>query len=188
MADSKVNEDDLTIEPEGSEDRADTTAQAQTEEEVAEIDPLIAARQEVGELKEKYLRLYAEFENFRKRTSKERLELISSANAGLLKALLPVADDFERAIASLSAITSEELAPVKEGIDLVHAKFFRTLEGEGLKPMEAKGEVFNPDFHESVAQFPAPEEERKGKIIEVLEKGYYLNDKVIRYAKVVVGV
>lgn len=186
-----MNEEDLTTEPSGAGDLTDSKSEAPGEQELenkaGEADPLDEARQEVGELKEKYLRLYAEFENFRKRTSKEKIELISNANAGLLKLLLPVLDDFERARASFEG-HGPETDPLKEGVELIYHKFLRTLEGEGLKPMEAKGEVFNADFHESVAQFPAAGEDQKGKIIEVLEKGYYLNDKVIRYAKVVVGV
>lgn len=192
MAESTVKEEDLSTEPTGSEDTTDSTSEQEEvvegQEDVVEVDPLIAAKQEIGELKEKYLRLYAEFENFRKRTSRERIELISTANANVLKSLLPVLDDFERAIASFANIEGEVEQTMKEGVELIYAKFARTLEAEGLKPMEAKGEVFNPDIHESVAQFPATDEDQKGKIIEVLEKGYYLNDKVIRYAKVVVGV
>ena len=173
-----------------SEDITDNTSEDVGEEgsEAGETDPLEDAKQEIGELKDKYLRLYAEFENFRKRTSKEKIELISAANAGLLKSLLPVLDDFERAVAAFEGHSGPEIDPLREGVELIYSKFFRTLESEGLKPMEAKGETFNADFHESVAQFPAADDAQKGKIIEVLEKGYYLNDKVIRYAKVVVGV
>lgn len=191
MAENKENEEELTSGASGQGDISDSKSDQQGgdpgEGKDAAADPLDEARQEIGELKDKYLRLYAEFENFRRRTSKEKIELISTANAGLLKALLPILDDFERARASFEG-HGPEVEPLKEGVDLIYSKFLRTLESEGLRPMEAQGETFNADFHESVVQFPAADEKQKGKIIEVLEKGYYLNDKVIRYAKVVVGV
>ncbi|GAB3760907.1 nucleotide exchange factor GrpE [Spirosoma pomorum] len=143
------------------------------------------ANRELAELKDKYLRLYADFENFRRRTAKEKLELISNANEGLLQALIPVVDDFERAMQSIDK--TDDIAAVKEGVSLIYAKLFKTLENKGLKPMVSKGEPFNADLHESVTQFPAPSEDMKGKVIDEVEKGYYLNDKVIRFAKVIVG-
>lgn len=141
--------------------------------------------QEIAELKDKYLRLYADFENFRRRTAKEKLDLIANANEGMLVALLPVVDDFERAMQSLE--TTSDVAALKEGVSLIYNKLFRTLEAKGLKPMTSKGEGFNADLHESVTQFPAPSDDLKGKVIDEVEKGYYLNDKVIRFAKVIVG-
>ncbi|GAB3545817.1 nucleotide exchange factor GrpE [Spirosoma fluminis] len=143
------------------------------------------ANRELAELKDKYLRLYADFENFRRRTAKEKLELISNANEGLLQALIPVVDDFERAMQSMEQ--AEDVAALKEGVALIYTKLFKTLEGKGLKPMTSKGEPFNADLHESVTQFPAPSDDLKGKVIDEVEKGYYLNDKVIRFAKVIVG-
>ncbi|CCH01104.1 GrpE protein [Fibrella aestuarina BUZ 2] len=140
---------------------------------------------ELAELKDKYLRLYADFENFRRRTAKEKLDLIANANEGLLVSLLPVVDDFERAMQSIG--TSADPAAALEGIKLIHNKFVKTLEGKGLKPMTSKGEPFNADLHESVTQFPAPSDDLKGKVIDEVERGYLLNDKVIRYAKVIVG-
>ena len=140
---------------------------------------------ELAELKDKYLRLYADFENFRRRTAKEKLELISNANEGVLKALIPVVDDFERAMQSIE--NTDDVAAVKEGVSLIYTKLFKTLEGKGLKPMVSKGEPFDADLHESVTQFPAPSDDLKGKVIDEIEKGYYLNDKVIRFAKVIVG-
>jgi molecular chaperone GrpE len=140
---------------------------------------------ELAELKDKYLRLYADFENFRRRTAKEKLELISNANEGLLQALIPVVDDFERAMQSIDK--TDDIAAVKEGVSLIYTKLFKTLENKGLKPMVSKGEPFNADLHESVTQFPAPSDDMKGKVIDEVEKGYYLNDKVIRFAKVIVG-
>ncbi|QKZ14048.1 nucleotide exchange factor GrpE [Spirosoma sp. KUDC1026] len=144
-----------------------------------------ATSRELAELKDKYLRLYADFENFRRRTAKEKLELISNANEGLLQALIPVVDDFERAMQSIDK--TDDVTAVKEGVSLIYNKLFKTLETKGLKPMVSKGEPFNADLHESVTQFPAPSEDMKGKVIDEVEKGYYLNDKVIRFAKVIVG-
>lgn len=144
-----------------------------------------AAAQEIGELKEKYLRLYADFENFRRRTAREKLDLINTASEGMLVALLPVVDDFDRAMQSLEA--TADLTALKEGVSLIHNKLTRTLESKGLKPMVAKGQPFNADLHESVTQFPAPTEDLKGKVIDEVERGYLLNEKVIRFAKVIVG-
>ena len=140
---------------------------------------------EVAALKDKYLRLYSEFENFRRRTAKERLDLIKTANEDLLRALLPVLDDFERASKSIE--TASDLQAVKDGVKLIHEKFYKILENRGLKSMECLGQDLDPELHEAVAQIPAPSEETKGKIIDELERGYYLNDKVIRFAKVVTG-
>lgn len=140
---------------------------------------------ELAELKDKYLRLYADFENFRRRTAKEKLDMINSANEGLLKSLIPVIDDFERAKQSMDS--TDDITAVKEGVDLIYTKFAKTLEAKGLKPMVSKGEPFDADLHESITQFPAPSPELKGKVIDEVEKGYYLNDKVIRFAKVIVG-
>lgn len=140
---------------------------------------------ELAELKDKYLRLYADFENFRRRTAKEKLDMINSANEGLLKSLIPVIDDFERAKQSMD--NTDDITAVKEGVDLIYTKFTKTLEAKGLKPMVSKGEPFDADLHESITQFPAPSPELKGKVIDEVEKGYYLNDKVIRFAKVIVG-
>jgi molecular chaperone GrpE len=148
-------------------------------------DPLDAAKAEVAELKDKYLRLYADFENFRRRTAKEKLEMISGASADVVKTILPIVDDFERAKVSMDSSTDVEA--LKEGVDLIYNKLFKTLESKGLKAMVSKGEAFDAEIHESIAQFPAPSEDLKGKVIDEIEKGYYLNDKVIRYAKVIVG-
>ena len=163
-----------------AEEEAQTAANLKNETDTGN-----QAAQELAELKDKYLRLYADFENFRRRTAKEKLELIANANEGLLVALLPAVDDFERAMQSLE--TTSDVAALKEGVSLIYNKLFRTLESKGLKPMTSKGEVFNADLHESVTQFPAPSDDLKGKVIDEVEKGYYLNDKVIRFAKVIVG-
>lgn len=138
-----------------------------------------------NDLNNRFLRLYAEFENFRKRTNKERLDIINNANADLLKDMIPVIDDFERAITNNEG--SEDAVAIKEGFSLIYNKYKGILQTKGLKPMEAKGEVFDPEVHEAVANMPTEDKELKGKIIDDLEKGYFLNEKVLRYAKVVVG-
>jgi molecular chaperone GrpE len=155
------------------------------ETEVIEKDPVDVLKSEIAELKDKYLRLYADFENFRRRTAKEKLEMISGASAEVVKAILPIVDDFERAKVSFES--SKEVDALKEGVDLIYTKLYKTLESKGLKPMNSKGEVFDADLHESIAQFPAPDETQKGKVIDEIEKGYFLHDKVIRYAKVIIG-
>ncbi|GGH38171.1 protein GrpE [Dyadobacter endophyticus] len=153
--------------------------------EAPKADPLDAAKAEIAELKDKYLRLYADFENFRRRTAKEKLEMISGASADTVKLILPIVDDFERAKVSFDSST--EIDALKEGVDLIYTKLYKALESKGLKAMESKGADFDAEIHESIAQFPAPSEDLKGKVIDEIEKGYYLNDKVIRYAKVIVG-
>ena len=137
------------------------------------------------ELKEKYLRLYSEFENYRRRTAKERLELIKTASEDVLKELLPVLDDFERAI---KAEEKESGETSDEGKRLIYSKLVKVLSSKGLTPMEdLVGKVFDADMHEAITQIPAPSEELKGKIVDVVERGYLLGDKVVRYAKVVIG-
>jgi molecular chaperone GrpE len=143
------------------------------------------AEEKYAELNDRFLRLYAEFENFRRRSNKERLEVISSANAGLLKDLLPVLDDFDRAIINNVEVTDIDV--VKEGFGLIQHKFKSILDSKGLKEMNAKGETFDSELHEAIANIPVTEDDQKGKVIEDVERGYYLNDKVIRFAKVVVG-
>jgi molecular chaperone GrpE len=149
-------------------------------EEAAEMDAADAVQVE----RDKYLRLYSEFENFRRRTTKERLEMMQNASKDLMVELLPIVDDMERALKAMQK--SGDSAAV-EGMELIFKKLYGTLEKKGLKPMNAQGEVFDPEIHEAVTQFDAPTEDMKGKVIDELEKGYFLNDKVIRFAKVVVG-
>lgn len=138
---------------------------------------------EVVELKDKYLRLQADLENMRKRHARERIDLIHGASNDLIKELLPVLDDFERAIAHEEQKGSEQL----EGLNLIYNKFKRTLEGKGLKAMDAMHQPFDTEFHEAITNIPAPSEDLKGKVVDVTEKGYFIQDTVIRYAKVVVG-
>lgn len=137
------------------------------------------------EMQDRYLRLHAEFDNYRKRTNKERIEIVSTANAGILKDLIPILDDFDRATTFND--TATEIESLKEGFSLIHNKYKGILESKGLKPMASKGEVFDSELHEAIANIPAESEDMKGKIIDDVEKGYTLHDKVVRFAKVVVG-
>lgn len=139
--------------------------------------------EKLAETNDKYVRLYSEYENYRKRTTTEKAELIINGSKDTIKAILPVVDDLERA---LQAMSDEESA--KEGVQLIYNKLMNILGQKGLKPIEAKGEKFDESLHEAVTQFPAADEEQKGKVVDVVEKGYYLNDKVLRYAKVVVAI
>lgn len=145
----------------------------------------LALQKEIEELKDKYLRLVADFDNFRKRNAKERLELIQTASKDVLNSLLPVLDDCERAEKQLE--NAQDVQALKEGIILVFNKLRSTLHARGLRPMDSKGSDFNPEFHEAITEVPAPTEDLKGKVMDEVEKGYYLNDKIIRFAKVVVG-
>jgi molecular chaperone GrpE len=150
----------------------------------AQPDPLKKLQDELAEAKDKYVRLYAEFDNFRRRSAKEKLEMIQSANEQLLKSMLSVTDDFERAEKSFQDKNDKEA----EGFFLIQNKFKKILEQYSVKAMEFGKETdFNPDLHEAITQIPAPSEKLKGKVVDVVEKGYLLNDKVIRFAKVVVG-
>lgn len=152
-----------------------TSTESENKEETAEV------KDELSEMKEKYLRLYSDFENFRKRTAKEKIDLIQGASAQLIVELLPVMDDYERALANAPK------GEISEGTQLIFNRFDSILLATGLKELPAKGVVFNADLHDCITQFPAPTEDEKGKVVEVIEKGYTLNEKVIRFAKVVVG-
>lgn len=164
---------------------SDVPGTAYMNEEVsndAEIEKLQA---EVSELKDKYLRQAAEFDNFRKRNAKERLELIQTAGKDIVTSLLDVLDDSERAQRQLE--TSNDLAAIKQGVGLVFNKLKNVLQSKGLKVMETVHTEFNPDLHEAITDIPAPTPELEGKVLDEVQKGYYLNDKIIRFAKVVVG-
>lgn len=162
------------------------TLEDQSPEQEAQVDAKeLSPEEKYAELNDRFLRLYAEFENFRRRTSKERVDMIASANSGTLKDLLPILDDFERAISNNANLSDIEI--LKEGFSLIFNKFKSTLEAKGLKQMEAKGKPFDADLHEAIANLPVEDQAQKGVVIDDVEKGYYLNDKVIRFAKVVVG-
>ena len=156
------------------------------EEKPADVQPdeKEQLKKEADELKDKYLRLYSEFENFRRRTAKERMDLVKTANEDLLISLLPVVDDFERGIKSINE--SSDIKSLTEGINLIYHKLYKTLEGKGLKPMESIGQEFNSELHEAISQTPVSDD-MKGKVVAEVEKGFYLQDKVIRFAKVVIG-
>ena len=143
------------------------------------------AESELLELKDKHIRLQAEFDNYRKRTLKERMELLKTASESLLISILPVIDDFDRAVQTLDLV--EEDSHLKDGVMLIYNKFQDFLKQNGVKEIEAKDQSFDTDLHEAITKFPAPSEDLKGKIIDVVQKGYYLNDKVIRHSKVVIG-
>ncbi len=168
-----------TVAEESTEEKVEESAEAElSAEEKLEI--------ELAEAKDKYLRLYSEFENFRRRNAKERIELIKTASSDLMVELLPTIDDFERA--KKANENQDDIEAVKEGFGLISSKLMKTLEAKGLKLMETeKGTAFDADLHEAVTQFPVEEEDLKGKIIDTVEKGYYLGDRVIRFAKVVIG-
>jgi len=141
--------------------------------------------QELGEMKDKYLRIFAEFDNYRKRTNKERVSLIKLASKDAINALLPAVDDFSRAIKVGEENEKEQSIP--EGIIYVYKKLMKGLEQQGVRVMESTGTDFDPELHEALTKIPAPTDDLKGKVIDTIEQGYYLNDKIIRYAKVVVG-
>lgn len=153
-----------------------------SEETISELDQLTS---ELNDSKDKHLRLYAEFENFKKRTVKEKLELMKNAAQDTISNLLPVLDDFDRAKLSAEDDGTEEV--FSEGVTLVYNKLHSTLSNMGVTAMESTGEVFDPELHEAVTEIPAPDESMKGKIVDTVLTGYYLNDKIIRHAKVVVG-
>ena len=178
----------MSVEEKNKKAEANEAEKVKTEKKKKKDDGL---QQKVDELTDKlakekddYVRLMAEFETFRRRSAEEKLNLVSSAAADTIKGLLPVLDDCERAIQILES-SSDEAA--KEGTSLIYTKLIEYLKTRGLEAIKAKGEEFDTDFHEAVTQFPAPSEELKGKVIDVVQTGYTLNGKVIRYAKVVVG-
>ncbi len=159
-----------------------TEDQDTTKDEAIPIEELEA---QVAELKDKYLRQVAEFDNYRKRTLKEKTELILNGGEKVLTALLPVLDDFERAQESFKK--SSDVEALREGVTLIFEKLVKTLESQGLKPIDAVGQDFNTDFHEAIAMIPAPNDDDKGKVIDCIQTGYMLNEKVIRHAKVAIG-
>lgn len=169
--------------PKNEEQVQEPVTEGQEQEATESKEPSMEDR--YAELNEKYIRIHAEFDNYRKRTNKEKVDLISTANAGVLKELLPVLDDFERAIANNE--NADNIESVKEGFTLIFNKLKHITESKGLKAMEVIGEPFDSEVHEAIANIPAPKKKDKGKVLDAVEKGYYLNDKVIRYAKVVVG-
>ncbi|MFW5699285.1 MAG: nucleotide exchange factor GrpE [Bacteroidota bacterium] len=161
------------------------TDNKQEEDKVKEVDPLEELQLKLSESQDKYMRLSAEFDNYRKRTLREKADLLKSAGEQLLVSLLPVVDDFERGMATIS--DAKDIKAVKDGVELIYSKFTDFLKQNGVHEIKAVDEEFDTDLHEAVTKIPAPNEDQKGKIVDVIQKGYKLNDKVIRFAKVVVG-
>ena len=166
--------------PNTAEEEVTAEEEAPDSKGQAEAEPSLSEEEEAW--RDKYLRLYAEFDNFRKRTMRERADLVLSAGRDLTEAMLPVLDDFERAAAA-----EQEPEQVREGYQLIGQKMRGILEARGLQRMEAKGNAFDTDLHEAITQIPAPTEDLKGKVVDVVEPGYKLHDSVLRFAKVVVG-
>ena len=186
----KVKEEELNVEEtlnnaeEQPQDEQAENAVPMTHEEELEKE-LETAQETIEEQKDKYLRLSAEFDNYRKRTMKEKAELILNGGEKSLSSILPVVDDFERAIKTME--TATDVQAVKEGVELIYNKFMATLAQNGVKVIETKDQPLNTDDHEAIAVIPAPSEAQKGKILDCVQTGYTLNDKVLRHAKVVVG-
>lgn len=178
-----VEETKDTAEEQPQNDQAEETAPLTHEEQLEK--ELEDAQAIIEEQKDKYLRLSAEFDNYRKRTMKEKAELILNGGEKSISSILPVIDDFERAIKTME--TAKDVKAVKEGIELIYNKFMATLAQNGVKVIETKDQPLDTDYHEAIAVIPAPSEEQKGKILDCVQTGYTLNDKVIRHAKVVVG-
>lgn len=186
----KVREEELNIEDtqhtaeeQVSNEPTEETAPLTAEEQLAK--ELEQAQADIEEQKDKYLRLSAEFDNYRKRTMKEKAELILNGGEKSISSILPILDDFERAIATMEKAT--DVTAVKEGVELIYNKFMAVMGQNGVKMIETKDQVLNTDYHDAIAVVPAPSEELKGKILDCVQNGYTLNDKVIRHSKVVVG-
>lgn len=163
---------------------AEAQQETQVEEETLTVEEKL--QEEIKQEKDKFLRIFAEFENYKKRTSKERIELFKTASQDVMVSMLPVLDDFERALTHIE--DDKEAEELRKGVLLIYQKLINTLEQKGLKVVEVeKGDVFNADNHEAITQVPAPTDDMKGKIIDVIEKGYVLGEKVIRFPKVVIG-
>ena len=176
----KLNEEQVQEEA-PQEVETEETEEKEAEEEKKEP----TTEEKLAELQDRYLRLSAEYDNFRKRTLKEKIDLQKSANENLLNALLPVADDFDRALQSMDE--TKEIDAVKEGLNLIYGKFNGFLSQQGIREIESINKAFDTDLHEAITKIPAPSKKLKGKVVDVVQKGYFLNEKVLRFAKVVIG-
>jgi len=187
MAKEKVATEDPNVEVNESENEAENSSAQENEVNEPTIeDKLAEAKEALASAKDQNLRLYAEFENFKRRNAKERLELMSSANIETMQALLPVVDDFERALKNIEK--NEENAPLFEGVELIYSKLTETLKQKGLKAMESSvGQTFDVETMEAITRIPVPDKTQDGKVIDEVERGYYLGTKVLRYARVVVA-
>jgi molecular chaperone GrpE len=181
---NETNEASETSDASSSSDSSDTSDTSETSSSSEpELSPLEKAEKEIEQLKDQYLRARAEFENYRKRTIKEKAELILNGGEKTITAILPVLDDFERALAD----TTEDPEAIKQGMELIFHKFVKTLEGLGVKKIETEDKPFDVDYHEAIAMVPGMGDDKKGMVIDCVQTGYMLNDKVIRHAKVAVG-
>lgn len=169
---------------ENTEEKINIDADSQETQDTLETQESVVKEVNV-DFKDKYIRLYSEFENYRKRTAKEKIEIITNASENVIKEILPIVDDFERAILNNKDVSDAE--NIKEGLELIYNKLNKTLANQGLKSMDSIEKEFDADIHEAITKVPAPKENLKGKVIDVIEKGYTINEKVIRFAKVVVG-
>ena len=176
---------DTPVEETDNQAEEPTEGASETKEQETETDPLTKAQAEIEELKDKYLRSVAEFDNYRKRTLKERAELILNGGEKVIAAILPVIDDMERAMENGDKTDDPEV--LREGMTLIHQKFLKILEAQGVSKIETEDADFDTDIHEAVAMVPGMGDDKKGKVIDCLQQGYKLNDKVIRHAKVAVG-
>lgn len=175
-----INEEEIINEQEAIQTEENQEVEVEVVKEEPTPEELLQAE------KDKFLRLFAEFENYKKRTSKERIELFKTAGQELMTSLLPIVDDFERALSHIEE--DKETLELRKGVELVYQKFYNTLELKGLSRVETKaGDVFDAEIHEAITQIPAPSDKLKGKVIDCVEKGYKLGDKIIRYPKVVIG-
>ncbi|MBN1119148.1 MAG: nucleotide exchange factor GrpE [Bacteroidales bacterium] len=187
QADKNTQDNDKQTETQSEDQKHIDTKELKTlKDQVEELEKKVSDAEEASKSwNDKYLRLSAEFDNYRKRTLKEKTELTKQANGELLKDILPVVDDFERGLANIDK--AEDMNSFKKGIELIYNKFVEFLRQNSVKEIDAKEKDFDIDFHEALTKIPAPNDDLKGKVVDVIEKGYLLNDKVIRYAKVVVG-
>lgn len=187
MSKQDTNEDEIIRDEENVNENENIEQNEESNEDAPteELSDLEKKEIEYKELNDKYIRLFSEFDNFRKRTAKEKLDLTLNAGGDVMKQIIPTLDDFDRAIANNENV--EDIDSVKEGFTLIHNKLMQTLTAKGLKAMDSKGEDFDTNKHEALTQIPAPSEDLKGKVVDVIEKGYVLHDKVLRFAKVVVG-
>lgn len=180
----EVSSEDSTDKNDSSSDKKEETPKKKVK--LTKSEQIKELQYEKAELNDKYLRLFSEFDNFRKRINKEKIDIIKTASKEVIEGLLPVLDDFDRALQHLKDQDADE--ETIHGIDLIYSKLLNNLKSKGLEPMDSKGKEFDTDFHDAITQIPAPTDDLKGKVVDVAEKGYLLNGTIIRHAKVVVGV
>lgn len=185
VKEEKMQQEETQTEAQNAEVESQNAEEEQPAKEETPEDKIAALQAELEKSQKEYLFLMAEFDNYRKRTVKEKAELIKNGGEKAMLGLLPVIDDFERAIDAIDK--SSDVEGLKEGVDLIYNKFMKYLESQQVKPMESTGTDFDADIYEAVTTFPAPDESMKGKVIDTVQKGYTINEKVLRHAKVVVG-